>query len=137
LGWLTADESRDKLAATGGKEVVVARVLRSFRWWAIVAVLVVALAPAYGAAMAAQSGPSQFADDAVTVEQAGDSEQPGLSKSEGEAWEEDPFHVSDESLAVSIFIPFIFFVSTVWLVWWAWNRRIDPEDREDEYRANR
>ena len=43
----------------------------------------------------------------------------------------------DETLAVSIFIPAIFLVSTVWLVWWAWSRRIKPEDREDEYRPNR
>ena len=113
------------------------RVLRSVRLWAVASVLAVALAPAYGAAMAAEDASSEAVEQALAAEQTGDPQQPASPNQEGEAGEEDPFHVSDESLAVSIFIPFIFLVSTAWLVWWAWSRRIKPEDREDEYRPNR
>ena len=112
------------------------RMLRSVRLWTVAFVLAVALAPAYGAAMAAAETPFDSTAAVVAAEQLGDPQQPAPPNQEGEAAEDDPFHVSDESLAASIFIPFIFLVSTVWLVWWAWNRRIKPEDREEEYRPN-
>lgn len=44
---------------------------------------------------------------------------------------DDPFDVSDEELAVAIFIPGIFLVASAALVLWAWrNRAKDRGDRE-------
>ena len=106
------------------------------RLWTVASALVVFLALASGAAIAADQALSDPEEGVVFAEQAGDLI-PSQWASADDGAEEDPFHVSDETLAVSIFIPAIFLASTIWLVWWAWNRRIKPEDREDEYRPNR
>lgn len=42
--------------------------------------------------------------------------------------EEDSLHVSDETLATSIFIPFVFVGVTVWIFIWAVRSRARPED---------
>ncbi len=123
---------------TDGEEGTVVRgaAISGARLWAVAIVLVVSLALASGAVTAADQASSDPVESVVFAGQTGDSAPPQWANAGDEA-EEDPFHVSDETLAVSIFIPAIFLVSTVWLVWWAWNRRIKPEDREDEYRPNR
>ena len=46
--------------------------------------------------------------------------------------EEDPFAVSDESLAASIFIPAVFIVATAATFIWAWSRRVKPNAEDDE-----
>ena len=46
--------------------------------------------------------------------------------------EDDPFAVSDESLASSIFIPSVFIVATAAVFIWAWSRRVKPDAEEDD-----
>ena len=46
--------------------------------------------------------------------------------------EEDPFAVSDESLASSIFIPSVFIVATAAVFIWAWSRRVKPNAEADD-----
>ncbi len=123
---------------TDGEEgtVVRAAAIIGARLWPVAIALVVSLALASGAVTAADQASSDPVQGVVFAGQADDPAPPEWASADDGA-EEDPFHVSDETLAVSIFIPAIFMVSTVWLVWWAWSRRIKPEDREDEYRPNR
>ena len=129
---------RDTLTKQAAEESAVVRTTAviGVRLWAVAIVLVVFMALASGAAIAADQALLDPGEGVVFAEQAGDLI-PSQWASADDGAEEDPFHVSDETLAVSIFIPAIFLVSTVWLVWWAWSRRIKPEDREDEYRPNR
>ena len=129
---------QDTLAKQTAEEGAVIRsaAIIGARLGAVAVVLVVSLALASGAVAAADQASSDPVESVVFAEQAGDPTSPQWANAEGSA-EEDPLHVSDEALAVSIFIPAIFLVSTVWLVWWAWSRRIKPEDREGEYRPNR
>ncbi len=55
---------------------------------------------------------------------------PVTPRQEAEAGADDPFHVSDETLATSIFLPLIFLVPTVALGWWAWSKRVRPGDAD-------
>ncbi len=60
-------------------------------------------------------------------------EQAGAETPRTAAAAADEFAVSDDDLAVAIFIPFIFIVASAGLVYWAWsNRRKDGDEADDD-----
>ena len=91
--------------------------------------LIVALA-AFSVAMLAV-----WALSASSVSAAGSDDllaEPPVVDRAGDEESDDPFHVSDESLAVAIFIPGIFLLATGATVAWAISaRRRDDEDDDD------
>lgn len=76
-------------------------------------------------AVSAPSAAAATADGALA--------QPPLVDRAGGEESDDPFHVSDESLAAALFIPGIFLLATGATVAWAISGRArDDEDDEDE-----
>ena len=53
-------------------------------------------------------------------------DQPQIAQAGGE--ESDDLHVSDETLATSLFIPFVFVGVTIWIFVWAVRNRATAED---------
>ena len=93
------------------------------------ALLVVGLLVAYSAPAAAADrgldGGSAARANAIEVSAA---PAPAGPRTQGAAEDEDPFHVSDNELAVAILLPGFFLVLTAAVIGWAWSARVKRDD---------
>ena len=90
------------------------------RWLLLVAVVTALLVATTATAMAAQSSDLPAAGAPVLPQQAAEAE--------------NPFAVSDEDLAVAIFIPGILLVASIALVVWAMRSRAQDENDQERHR---